>query len=74
MGKLLPTTFSEFKMLIITQSADLKAKMLAIKEYNALKSRVKTNIEINVKQEFDYTMLSQDDLALLLMLSEKARV
>jgi hypothetical protein len=48
--------------------------MLAIKEYNALKSRVKTNIEINVKQEFDYTMLSQDDLALLLMLSEKARV
>lgn len=61
-------------LMVIQQSADLKSKMLAIKEYNALKSRIKTNIEINVKPEFDYTMLSNEELAVLVALSEKARV
>lgn len=35
--------------LVITQNADLKSKVAAIKEYNALRSRIKTKVELTGK-------------------------
>jgi hypothetical protein len=59
---------------LIEQNEDKKSKILAIKEYNALNSRIKHSTELIVKHVFDYTALTDSELKTFIELAEKAKV
>lgn len=58
---------------VLTQNADLSAKMSAVKEYNKLKNRIDNVLNINVAPKLDYSKLSNEELEQLLSLQEKAK-
>ncbi len=61
-------------LFLITQSADLKVKSLAIKEYNALKNRTKKHVEITHNNNFDFTKLGSEELKMLIDVASKTKL
>ena len=59
---------------MIEQNLDMKSKVLAIKEYNALRSRIKHTQEIIHRHVFDYTALTDSELKTFIELAEKAKI
>jgi len=59
------TNVDKQHLFLINQHADLKTKMAAIREYNALKSRVKNTLDITTKGE-SLNHLSNADLEKIL--------
>jgi hypothetical protein len=59
---------------VVQQSVDLKAKVLAIKEYNALKARIKNVQEVHHTHTLDLTALSESELKSFIALGEKALI
>lgn len=58
---------------LITQNSDMNAKVQGIREYNKLRNRIENNLNIQIKQSFDYSKLSDEELNQLLLLQEKAK-
>lgn len=74
-GEGLNDSFVDKQILsVITQSADLKAKMLAIREYNTITGRNKRLLEVTVNNTYNYAALSPQELATMIQLHDKTRL
>lgn len=74
-GEGLNDSFVDKQILsVITQSADLKAKMLAIREYNSITGRNKRLLEVTVNNTYNYAALSPEELATMIQLHDKTRL
>lgn len=67
-------TVDKHLLFLIQQGADLSAKVGAIREYNKLRNRVSTQLEVTVAQKYDYSRLSDAELDTFLSLAQKAIV
>lgn len=59
---------------VITQDADLKAKMLAIKTYNEITGRVKKQIEVSHIKAYDFSQIGANELAMLIAIADRAKL
>lgn len=59
---------------LIQQNADLKVKVIAIKEYNAMKNRTKKQVEITHNNNFDLTRVGIDELKVLADIASRAKL
>lgn len=60
-------------LFVATQNQDLHAKVASIKLYADLKNRIRKTLELNVREEFDYSKLTTEELEALAILTDKAR-
>lgn len=59
---------------LIEQNADLKSKIMAIKEYNNLKGRIKNTTEVIHKHIVDFSAYTVDELETFTKLMEKGMI
>ena len=74
-GEGLNDSFADKQLLyLMTQNADLKAKSLAVKEYNNLKGRIKNQQMVTIQHQYDVTLLNDTQLATLIALADRAKL
>jgi len=61
-------------LLVATQNADLKAKMLAIKTYAEITGRVKKQVEVNHTKTYDFSQIGANELSMLIAIADRAKL